>query len=230
MYRKKILPNYTVFDEQRYFVPGDEPCVVDVDGVRCGLIVCEDIWFPEPAAQSRAAGAELLIVPNGSPYHTKQQAARREVVAARARENGVAIVYVNRVGGLKQGSATDWVPASKPIWFTELGCPAVDKGTNQPNVFHDPKSSESFLPYHSDGSRDDLIQHRYLQAVFAHWARVENNPLSPVYGGPMVDMSRAHVWAWDARPWPDFPDRLETWIDGDNYQRGHWLNGRMTLV
>ena len=51
VYRKKILPNYTVFDEQRYFVPGDEPCVVDVDGVRCGLIVCEDIWFPGPAAQ-----------------------------------------------------------------------------------------------------------------------------------------------------------------------------------
>src|SRR6187200_3349430 len=99
VYRKQTLPNYTVFDEQRYFVPGDAPCVVDVDGVRCGLIICEDVWFPGPAAQSRAAGAELLIAPNGSPYHTKQQDARLAVVAARARENGVAVVYVNRVGG-----------------------------------------------------------------------------------------------------------------------------------
>ncbi|WP_297975114.1 glycoside hydrolase TIM-barrel-like domain-containing protein, partial [uncultured Amaricoccus sp.] len=138
--------------------------------------------------------------------------------------------HVNRLGGVKAGAPTAWQPRSKPIWFTELGCPAVDKGTNQPNVFHDPKSSESFFPYHSNGSRDDFIQHRYLQAMFAHWNDPANNPLSPVYSGRMVDMSRAHVWAWDARPWPDFPNRLETWIDGDNYETGHWLNGRASLA
>ncbi|WP_299131408.1 glycoside hydrolase/phage tail family protein [uncultured Amaricoccus sp.] len=137
--------------------------------------------------------------------------------------------HVNRVGGVKV-STTHWRPQSKPIWFTELGCPAVNKGTNQPNVFHDPKSSESFFPYYSNGSRDDFIQSRYLQAMFLHWGSSENNPVSAVYGGPMVDMTRAHVWAWDARPWPDFPNRMETWADGDNYSRGHWLNGRMTMV
>ena len=138
--------------------------------------------------------------------------------------------HVNRLGGVKAAAPTDWVPRSKPIWFTELGCPAVNKGTNQPNVFHDPKSSESFFPYHSNGSRDDFIQYRYLQAMFAHWSDPANNPPSDRYSGRMVDMARAHVWAWDARPWPDFPDRLDTWTDGANHARGHWLNGRTSLA
>ena len=137
---------------------------------------------------------------------------------------------MNRLGGVKAAGPTAWQPRSKPIWFTELGCPAVNKGTNQPNVFYDPKSSESFFPYHSNGCRDDFIQHRYLQAMFAHWNDPANNPYSPVYGGRMVDMARAHVWAWDARPWPDFPSRIETWIDGGNYETGHWLNGRASIA
>ena len=98
-YRKHTLPNYTVFDEQRYFTPGTEPCVFDVAGMRVGLVICEDIWFPEPARRSRDKGAELIVVPNGSPYHTRQQSLRRGVVTARAVETGCAIVYVNRVGG-----------------------------------------------------------------------------------------------------------------------------------
>ncbi len=73
----------------------------------------------------------------------------------------------NRIGGMRDAAATPWRPRSKPVWFTELGCPAVDKGTNQPNVFFDPKSSESYLPYFSSGSNDDFMQYRYLQAMFA---------------------------------------------------------------
>jgi NAD+ synthetase len=99
VYRKRALPNYTVFDEERYFAAGTDPCVFSVDGTRVGVIICEDVWIPEPAAQARAAGAQVLVVPNGSPYHTKQQALRREQVSARARECGIAVVYVNRVGG-----------------------------------------------------------------------------------------------------------------------------------
>lgn len=99
IYRKRRLPNYTVFDEERYFEPGTSPCVFDVDGVRCGIIICEDCWFPEPAAEACKAGAQVVIVPNGSPYHTSQQAARRTQIEARVRENGVPFVYVNRVGG-----------------------------------------------------------------------------------------------------------------------------------
>jgi len=99
VYRKHILPNATVFDEARTFTPGTEPCVFEVDGRRCGVVVCEDVWVPQPARQSRDAGAELLLVPNASPYHTRQRALRHEQVARRARECDVPIVYVNRVGG-----------------------------------------------------------------------------------------------------------------------------------
>jgi NAD+ synthetase len=99
IYRKCELPNYTVFDEQRYFEPGGEPCVIDVAGVRVGVVICEDVWFPGPARASRDAGAQVIVVPNGSPYHTRQQGMRRDVVTARARETGLPVVYVNRVGG-----------------------------------------------------------------------------------------------------------------------------------
>ncbi|MFO1414026.1 MAG: NAD+ synthase [Burkholderiales bacterium] len=99
VYRKMYLPNYTVFDEERYFEPGAEPCVFEVDGVRCGVIICEDVWYPEPARRAAAAGAQVLVVPNGSPYHTRQHVLRREQVEARARETGLPVVYVNRVGG-----------------------------------------------------------------------------------------------------------------------------------
>src|SRR5690349_18405978 len=99
VYRKHHLPNYTVFDEDRYFEPGTKPCVFDVDGVRCGIVICEDCWFADPSRQSREAGAELVIVPNGSPYHTLQQAARVAQIEARVRDIGVPFVYVNRVGG-----------------------------------------------------------------------------------------------------------------------------------
>ena len=131
-----------------------------------------------------------------------------------------------RIGGERQAVATGWVPQSKPIWFTEIGCAAIDKGTNQPNKFLDPKSSESSLPNYSSGARDDLIQMQHLCATFEYWADPQNNPVSDEYGAPMVDMARAHVWAWDARPYPFFPNNRELWSDGENYARGHWLNGR----
>ncbi len=99
VYRKHHLPNYTVFDEERYFEPGVEPCVFDVEGVRCGVVICEDCWFEDPARQARDAGAALFVVPNGSPYHTRQHAARVAQIEARVRETGVPFVYVNRVGG-----------------------------------------------------------------------------------------------------------------------------------
>ncbi len=131
-----------------------------------------------------------------------------------------------RINGTRVAAKTAWVPQSKPVWFTELGCPATDKGTNEPNKFVDPKSSESSLPKYSNGQRDDLIQMQYLRAMFDYWSRPANNPASAVYGGAMVDMGRAHVWCWDARPYPFFPNAVETWSDGENYFRGHWIIGR----
>ncbi|WIV49520.1 glycoside hydrolase/phage tail family protein [Marivivens sp. LCG002] len=132
----------------------------------------------------------------------------------------------NRINGARAADATPWVPRSKPIVFTELGCAAIHRGTNQPNKFVDPKSSESQVPYHSNGQRDDVIQLQYLRAMHLHFAQSANNPVSDVYGGAMVDMERAHVWAWDARPFPFFPAHEALWSDGPNYELGHWLNGR----
>ena len=136
-----------------------------------------------------------------------------------------------RVGGVEAASPTAWVPQSKPIWFTEAGCPAVDKGANQPSVFPDPKSSENAQPYFSTGARDDLIQRRYLEVLLATFdpsfgATTANNPVSAVYGGRMVDASAIHLWTWDARPFPVFPAASDVWADAANWQTGHWLNGR----
>lgn len=136
----------------------------------------------------------------------------------------------DRPGGVRAAQPTDWVPQSKPIWLTEIGCPAVDRGANQPNVFVDPKSAESAFPYASRKVRDDLIQRRYIEAMLAHWARPENNPVSALYSGRMVPEDLIHVWTWDARPWPEFPARTDIWSDGVNWQFGHWLNGRAGLV
>jgi hypothetical protein len=132
--------------------------------------------------------------------------------------------------GVEVSEPTAWISASKPIWFTELGCPAVDKGANQPNVFPDPKSSEGGVPHHSNGGRSDIAQHRFLLAHHLYWTDDDRNPISPVYGGPMVDTDRMTVWAWDARPYPAFPLDAAQWRDGENWQRGHWLNGRLTGV
>jgi NAD+ synthase (glutamine-hydrolysing) len=96
---KQALPNYTVFDEKRYFQSGSHSAVTDLNGVRIGWLICEDIWEEEPAAHAAAQGAELLIVINASPFDTAKAAMRAELLARRARENEVAIAYVNVVGG-----------------------------------------------------------------------------------------------------------------------------------
>jgi len=135
--------------------------------------------------------------------------------------------HYNRLGGVKAGAPTAWVPQSKPIFFTETGCPAVDKGANQPSVFVDPKSTESATPHFSSGHRDDMAQRRFLEAQTRYWSKHANNPISSVYGARMVDIDRRYVWAWDARPFPDFPARSDIWGDTENWEKGHWLNGRL---
>jgi len=141
--------------------------------------------------------------------------------------------HFDRPGGIESPTPTDWIPESKPFWLTEIGCPAIDKGANQPNVFVDPKSTESARPHFSTGTRDDLIQRLYLQALIEgldpdHTGYIENaNPISPLYGAPMVDLDHVYVYAWDARPYPPFPNNRLAWGDGENWRLGHWLNGRI---
>ncbi len=133
----------------------------------------------------------------------------------------------NRPGGVRDASPTPWVPQGKPIYFTEIGCPAIDKGANQPNVFVDAKSDESAIPYFSSGYRDDMAQRRLLEAHAAFWRAGANNPISSVYGAPMVAADRQYVYAWDSRPFPDFPARADIWGDTANWEKGHWINGRL---
>ncbi len=100
-YRKRELPNYAVFDERRYFDvdPDGGSCVFEVNGVPVGLLICEDLWFAEPLADTVRAGAQLVVVPNASPYERGKHAQRDAVLAARTRESGAAIAYLNVVGG-----------------------------------------------------------------------------------------------------------------------------------
>jgi NAD+ synthetase len=105
-YRKRELPNYAVFDERRYFDvdPDGEDCVFEVDGVRVGLVICEDLWFAEPVASTSAKGAQLLLVPNASPFERDKHAQRDALIAQRVRETivdgrGMAVAYLNVVGG-----------------------------------------------------------------------------------------------------------------------------------
>ncbi len=98
-YRKQGLPNYGVFDEKRYFTAGKDAAVFSLNGIRIGLHICEDVWDPQPMAASRAAGAECIIVINGSPYELNIQEMRERVVKSRVTEAKVPLVYVNTVGG-----------------------------------------------------------------------------------------------------------------------------------
>ncbi len=124
----------------------------------------------------------------------------------------------NRIAGV-EAAPTAWAAGEKPVWFTELGCPAIDKGANQPNVFTDPKSSETAVPYFSSGARSDAMQRRFLEAQHGYWQAA---------GAPAcLDPDHMFAWTWDARPMPAFPENTDLWSDGANWQTGHWLNGRL---
>lgn len=111
-------------------------------------------------------------------------------------------------------TTTAWVPASKKIWFTEVGFPSVDGAANQPNVFYDPLSTQSAFPYYSRGRGDFEAQRTALAGTHAKWA-----------GSSMIE--RMFVWTWDARPFPYWPDLKSVWSDGGNWQTGHWLQGKL---
>jgi len=99
LYRKRLLPNYGVFDEARYFVAGEEGLVLPLGELRVGLTVCEDVWRPEPAAALAAVGAQLVVNLSASPFHVGKAEDREEMLATRARENAVPLVFCNAVGG-----------------------------------------------------------------------------------------------------------------------------------
>jgi hypothetical protein len=174
-----------------------------------------DWYYASPADRAAQTRTPISDGAHGEPW----------VYRAKDIRSFWANAHHNRPGGVRAASPTAWVPQSKPVWFVELGCPAIDKGANQPNLFVDPKSSESAEPYFSTGARDDLIQRRVIEAYLRHWS--DDNPVSPLTGKPMIE--QISLWAWDARPYPAFPARGDVWADGASWRRGHWLNGRAGL-
>ena len=205
--------------------PGLAASPYDRDGLRAGIAGGEDFDWYYASDSDRAARIRTPI--------SDGEAGKPWVFRAKDIASWWSRPHVERRGGTETGAPTAWVPASKPIWFTELGCAAIDKGANQPNVFVDPKSSESALPHFSLGGRDDLMQRRFLDAQLSWWDPASApfdpaaNPVSPVYGGRMVEPGAIHLWTWDARPYPAFPARSDLWSDGGNWRRGHWLTGRL---
>ena len=143
--------------------------------------------------------------------------------------------HFERVNGVEMVQSTGWQPQSKPIWLTEIGCPAVDKGANAPNLFPDAKSSAAALPYASNGSRDDMMALRYTEAVLRAFdsragAGSPANPLASKGLTRMVDEDHISFWCYDARPYPAFPQLKTVWADAANFSTGHWLNGRLESV
>lgn len=165
-------------------------------------------WFYASEAD-RAAQVRTPITDGayGEPWVFRQKAIR----------DWHANAHHERTGGTRAAAATDWTPGSKPVWFTELGCPAVDFGANRPNVFSAANSSEGTLPWFSAGVRDDYMQRQFLRASLEWW---RDN------GGTAVDVGDVQVWCWDARPWPEYPLHASVWADGPDWFLGHWLNGR----
>ena len=142
-------------------------------------------------------------------------------------------------GAIPRGAPTPWVPQSKSITFAEYGFSTTDRCTNQPNVFFDPKSTESFTPYWSawrqiEGGgcapvRDDTLAQLALQAVYEYWVTDGNNAASSA-GLPMIEPTFMSAWNWDARPFPAFPILGGIWGDAGNWPAGTWIGGKGPFV
>lgn len=178
-----------------------------------------DWYYPDEAARAAQARAPISDGAYGEAWVFRQKDLA----------GWWSHAHHERVGGVRQVSATAWVPGSKPVRLMEIGCPAVDKGANRPSAFPDPKSTEGGLPPFSTGARDDLIQRRHLEVSLAGFsASTALNPPAPALpGGRMIDPAAIHLWTWDARPFPVFPNATHVWADGANWQTGHWLTGRL---
>jgi NAD+ synthase (glutamine-hydrolysing) len=180
IHRKAELPNYKVFDEKRYFQPGSQPTVSECAGLRAGLLVCEDIWAPQPIQLSRAAGAQLLLVINASPYEIHKQREREEVARARARDVGLPLAYVNLIGGQDelvfdgnsfvmnaQGEVVMRAPAfEEGLYVTEFARDSRGAVTPRPGALA-PESSDEASVYNALvlGVRDYVRKHAFPGVV-----------------------------------------------------------------
>ncbi len=155
-YAKRELPNYQVFDERRYFLPGDAPCVFEVAGVKVGLLICEDAWFDAPALDAKKAGAELLAVINASPFHVGKGDEREQAMRGRVQATGLPLVYAHLVGGQDEvvfegrsfalnadGRLAGRAPSFQPVAFvvavgtgTQLTAEVAPDGSLEADLWH----------------------------------------------------------------------------------------------
>jgi NAD+ synthase (glutamine-hydrolysing) len=174
-YHKQVLPNNEVFDEKRYFVAGNESCVFTHQGLKIGLLLCEDIWHEGPALQTKALGAELLLVLNASPYHLQKENTRLAILKKQTHATGIPIVYLNLVGGQDElvfdgGSCAlnskGEVVLNMPQFKTELGIVTIKNGEPQQSVITPPLTLEAQV-YSALvlGTRDYVRKNRFPGAI-----------------------------------------------------------------
>ena len=178
-YRKHVLPNYSVFDEKRYFEPGKETAVFKLKDTKIGINICEDIWYPSPAKKCKEAGAELIIVINGSPYEKGGQLKRETIVTERISEIMLPIVYLNMVGGQDElvfdgasfvmnteGEITYRAPSfEEALDVIELSVKAKQKVPLIASVAERLSEEESIYRAFVKGTRDYITKHKFPGVV-----------------------------------------------------------------
>ncbi len=231
-HRKASLPNYRVFDEKRYFTPGILPTVVDLNGVKAGILVCEDVWEPEPAAWARGAGAQVLLVINASPYEVNKQIQReRDVARARVGETGIPLVFVNLIGGQDelvfdgnsfvmdaQGAVTTRAPAfTEGMYEVDLAPDASGAIGPLPGaVVPLQQQEESVYGALVQGTRDYVDKHRFPGVVLGLSGGIDS-ALTLCIAVDALGADRVHSVA--------MPSRYTSQMSReDAAQQARWLN------
>src|SRR6202795_3300654 len=213
-HRKACLPNYRVFDEKRYFTPGTEPTVLDLKGVKAAVLVCEDVWDPMPAAQARAAGAQVLLVINASPYEVDKQIQREQDVGrSRVTETGLPMVFVNLLGGQDElvfdgnsfvmdarGNVTLRAPAfAEGMYVVDLEVDAAGVVTPVPgDIVPLQGQEESVYGALVQGTRDYVDKHRFPGVVLGLSGGVDS-ALTLVIAVDALGAGRVHSVAMPSR-------------------------------
>ena len=213
-HRKACLPNYRVFDEKRYFTPGTRPTIVELNGIRAAVLVCEDVWDSAPAHQARDAGAQVLLVINASPYEVDKQVQREQhVIDQRVRENGLPVVFLNLIGGQDElvfdgnsfvmdakGAVTQRAPAFKEgMYVVDL---ALDGDNNvYPLPGHiEPLQGQEESVYGAlvQGTRDYVTKHRFPGVIMGLSGGIDS-ALTLVIAVDALGADRVHSVAMPSR-------------------------------
>jgi NAD+ synthase (glutamine-hydrolysing) len=213
-HRKACLPNYRVFDEKRYFTPGADPTIIDINGVRAGVLVCEDAWDSDPARQARNAGAQVLLIINASPYEVDKQTQReQQVVRERIRETGIPVVFCNLIGGQDelvfdgnsfvmdaQGGVTQRAPAfAEGLYVVDLGQDASGRVLPIPaDIVPLQGQEESVYGALVQGTRDYVTKHRFPGVVMGLSGGIDS-ALTLVIAVDALGADRVHSVAMPSR-------------------------------